>query len=243
MPKKIKENPKAVEARARKEADKAQKKAAKDKATEDAKWTDEGSTAAERRKAEKFAKSQEDAAKRAAKKALVEADDASLKAKAKKPEKLTHVKILSLAEQREAEAAKQAKEDEMCERRIVRQIDPEENPNQRAAAEHRDDLKKFAGGVVSASGVDEVLANFSAQSIGKSEEFNVAGGDKHPEKRMKAAFAEYEERQMAVVKAEHPTLKLSQLRELIWKSWQKAPENPMNAAAAAGAGAAGAAGH
>lgn len=239
MPKKLKENPKAVEARARKEADKQQKSAAKAKAAEDAKWTDEGSTASERRRAEKDSKRQEDAAKKAAKRAAQEADDASLKAKPKKPEKLTHVRILSLAEQREAELEKQKKEDEMRERRIVHQIEPEENPNQRAAAEHDDDLKKYQGGVVAASGVDAVLANFSAQSIGKSEEFNVSGGDKHPEKRMKAAFAEYEERQMALVKAEHPTLKLSQLRELIWKSWQKAPENPMNAAAAAGAGAAG----
>ena len=64
---------------------------------------------------------------------------------------------------------------EMRERRIVKQLEPEENPNQRAAAEHRDDLKKFAGGVVSASGMDEALANFSKDSIGKSEEFNVAG--------------------------------------------------------------------
>jgi hypothetical protein len=44
-----------------------------------------------------------------------------------------------------------------------------------------------------------------------------AGKDKHPEKRLKAAYAEYEERNMPLVKADNPTLKLSQLRELIWK--------------------------
>lgn len=52
--------------------------------------------------------------------------------------------------------------------------------------------------------------------------------DKHPEKRMKAAYAAYEERRLQELKIEHPTLRLSQLKQMIFKEWQKSPENPLN---------------
>jgi hypothetical protein len=52
--------------------------------------------------------------------------------------------------------------------------------------------------------------------------------DRHPEKRMKAAFKAYEETQLPIVKSENPSLKLSQLKQIIFKNWQKSPENPMN---------------
>jgi len=52
--------------------------------------------------------------------------------------------------------------------------------------------------------------------------------DQHPEKRMKAAYLAYEERRMPEVKAENPNLRLSQLKQIIKKDWNKAPENPLN---------------
>lgn len=52
--------------------------------------------------------------------------------------------------------------------------------------------------------------------------------DKHPEKRMKAAFKAYEDEQLPIMKSEYPSLKLSQLRQMIFKNWQKSPENPLN---------------
>jgi len=45
---------------------------------------------------------------------------------------------------------------------------------------------------------------------------------------MKAAYLAYEEKMMPILKEENPTLRLSQLRERIFKLWGKAPENPMN---------------
>ena len=51
---------------------------------------------------------------------------------------------------------------------------------------------------------------------------------RHPEKRMKATFAKFEEARYESVKSENPTLKRSQIKEIIWKEWQKSPENPMN---------------
>jgi hypothetical protein len=227
MPKKIKANPKAVEARARKETEKIVKKVIAEKAAEDAKWVDEGSTAAEKRKAEREAKKAEEAAKKQAKKVLQAKEDAEAEKKAK-PQKLTRTKILSLAEQRELEAAKTAEVEEMRRSNLVPQIEPQENTNQTAAAQLAKDVATYKGGVVSASSIDEVLSKMTAQSINLSADSLVDGKDKHPEKRMKAAYADYEEKNMPLLKAEHPTLKLSQLKELLWKNWQKSPENPMN---------------
>ena len=52
--------------------------------------------------------------------------------------------------------------------------------------------------------------------------------DQHPEKRVRAAYQAYEERRMAQVKAENPNLRLSQLRQIIKKDWNKSPDNPLN---------------
>mmetsp|Transcript_11321 Transcript_11321/g.18943 ORF Transcript_11321/g.18943 Transcript_11321/m.18943 type:complete len:217 (+) Transcript_11321:14-664(+) len=46
---------------------------------------------------------------------------------------------------------------------------------------------------------------------------------------LKAAYAAFEEREMPQIKQDHPGLKLSQYKELLWKAWQKSPENPQNA--------------
>ena len=52
--------------------------------------------------------------------------------------------------------------------------------------------------------------------------------DKHPEKRMKAAYTEFEERRLQELKLENKSLKLSQLKQMIFKEWQKHPDNPLN---------------
>lgn len=55
-----------------------------------------------------------------------------------------------------------------------------------------------------------------------------SAGDSHPEKRMKAAFEAYEKENLPKLKLEHPSLRLSQLKQLLKKEWMKAPENPFN---------------
>lgn len=52
--------------------------------------------------------------------------------------------------------------------------------------------------------------------------------DKHPERRMKAAYTAFETRRLEELKAENPSLRLSQLKQQIFKEWQKSPENPLN---------------
>lgn len=45
---------------------------------------------------------------------------------------------------------------------------------------------------------------------------------------MKAAYTAYEERRLKELKEENPSLRLSQLKQMIFKEWQKSPENPLN---------------
>lgn len=52
--------------------------------------------------------------------------------------------------------------------------------------------------------------------------------ERHPERRMKAAYSAFEERELPRLKSENPTLRLSQVKQLLRKEWMKSPENPMN---------------
>ncbi|VDP95346.1 unnamed protein product, partial [Echinostoma caproni] len=54
--------------------------------------------------------------------------------------------------------------------------------------------------------------------------------DRHPERRLKAAYAAYEEKMMPILRAENPGLRNSQLKQMIFKMFQTAPENPKNQA-------------
>jgi len=101
-----------------------------------------------------------------------------------------------------------------------------------------EDEKNFGrAGVISASGIDQALSALSIASSSSSSSSS-ATADRHPEKRMKAAYKDYEETYLPVLKVENPSLKHSQLKERLWEQWQKAPENPINQARAAEAAAA-----
>jgi hypothetical protein len=73
---------------------------------------------------------------------------------------------------------------------------------------------------IQASGVDAAI---SAMSLGGGGE-----EDKHPEKRMKAAYKAYEEKMMPEMKQQYPGLKRQQYLDKIFSSWKKSPENPLN---------------
>ncbi|PNH11365.1 Coiled-coil domain-containing protein 124 [Tetrabaena socialis] len=47
-------------------------------------------------------------------------------------------------------------------------------------------------------------------------------------KEAEAAWKAYEERTLAVLKQEKPGLKMSQYKDMMWKTWQKSPDNPIN---------------
>ncbi|KAI8987271.1 hypothetical protein BDF20DRAFT_254455 [Mycotypha africana] len=54
--------------------------------------------------------------------------------------------------------------------------------------------------------------------------------EKHPERRFKTALKDFEERELKNYRAEYPGLRLSQLKEIMYKDFQKSPENPFNQA-------------
>lgn len=52
--------------------------------------------------------------------------------------------------------------------------------------------------------------------------------DRHPERRVKAAYAAYEDQHLASMRKENPGLRLQQVKDLVWKKFERAPENPFN---------------
>ncbi|KAJ2800708.1 hypothetical protein H4R21_003070 [Coemansia helicoidea] len=103
-----------------------------------------------------------------------------------------------------------------------------------AADEQPAQVETFA-----ASNIDDALSLLDAIDMAADVPADGAAGatsrpvkadlvDRHPERRAKAAFAAYTERMLPVIKEEHPGLRQSQMKEIIFKRWQKAPENPFN---------------
>lgn len=68
---------------------------------------------------------------------------------------------------------------------------------------------------------DACLSDFPPTSVANDV-------DRHPERRMKAAFTAFEEVNLPRLKQENPNMRLSQLKQLLKKEWMKSPENPMN---------------
>ncbi|CAE6434520.1 unnamed protein product [Rhizoctonia solani] len=82
-----------------------------------------------------------------------------------------------------------------------------------------------------ATGIDDALdlldvvnAKTDKASVGQQ----AAGIEKHPERRFKAAFEAYQERELPNLKEERPGLRLQQYKDLLYKMFQKSPDNPFN---------------
>lgn len=82
-----------------------------------------------------------------------------------------------------------------------------------------------------ATGIDNALellevvtAKMDKASVGQQ----AAGLERHPERRFKAAFEAYQERELPKIKQDHPGLRLQQYKELLHKQFQKSPDNPFN---------------
>lgn len=77
-----------------------------------------------------------------------------------------------------------------------------------------------------ANNIDDAIFLMQTINTGSSESFQDI--ERHPERRMKAAYAEFEDKQLSLLKKEYPSLRLSQLKQLAWKKWKKSPDNPFN---------------
>ncbi|XP_075145605.1 coiled-coil domain-containing protein 124 [Haematobia irritans] len=210
MPKKMGMNSKAVEARERKAAVKQATQSKLAKEAEDRLWQDDDKgLARKQQKREEEERKRAEAAKRKAEaKALLDKEMDSIKTQGKQPlAKINRQQVLEEMEkkQRALEAMSAAKQ---TNNRVVVQTNYiEEN------------LNRSMADVEVASTVDEALAVLSV----KDEE-----EDKHPEKRMRAAYKAFEAANMPRIKAENPSMRLSQWKQILMKEWNKSPDNPFN---------------
>lgn len=80
---------------------------------------------------------------------------------------------------------------------------------------------------LSATGIDNALAALSVASKGEAAAAVAAGAEA---KGRKAAYLEFEDTQLPIMREEMPGLKLAQYKDKIFKLWQKSPQNPANKA-------------
>lgn len=206
MPKKFKgENSKAVAAKARKAEAAAEEKAKKDKAIEDAYWQEDDKHIKKKlaRKDEREKKRQADLEKKAELRELSKNEEEEDVPKPT-PQKLTQFQVQRNVE-KELEQQKRAKETD--------------GPSH-VEVPLMENLNRLEDDVVTASGIDAAVAALSTEDS--------PAGDRHPEKRMAAAFRAYEEKRLPQLKKENPNLRLSQLKQMLRKEWLKSPENPLN---------------
>lgn len=213
MPKKFQgENSKAATARARKAEAKAVADARKKQEEEDALWqeTDKHVLKKGQRKDDKEKKRLELLERKKENQRLLDEENAKLKGKAQKDAlsggKVTRAQIeeaLQNEQQQQEQQQLNAKEKSHLECPL------EENVNRIVPEE----------GTVEARTIEDAIA---VLSMGPEDL------DRHPERRMKAAFASYEEANMPRLKMENPNMRLSQLKQQLKKEWMKSPENPLN---------------
>ncbi|KAI5966361.1 uncharacterized protein KGF55_000670 [Candida pseudojiufengensis] len=79
---------------------------------------------------------------------------------------------------------------------------------------------------LSASGLDNALEALALTS--KDSGVSTKDIDRHAERRVKAAYLAYEDRRLPEIRKENPGLRLQQIKNLIFKEFQKSKENPMN---------------
>lgn len=219
MPKKfVGENSKAAAAKARKNEKADAEKAKKEKEIEDAKWLDDNKSLAKKqaRKDDAERKRLEALQKKKERDELMAAEDAQTQVSlAKKsggtPAKLTRAQIKAETEKREAAArgAAQAKAAKAAGTTPTHLEEP-----------LHENLNRVEPEAVTATNVDDAIAALSVK-----DEIEV---DKHPEKRMKAAYESFEKERLPQLKAENVNLRLSQLKQMLRKEWMKSPDNPLN---------------
>lgn len=210
MPKKFQgENTKSAAARARKADAKAAADAKRQQEQEDALWKDDDKHVLrkEQRKEDREKRRLEQLERKKEAQRLLDEEAANLRGKLQKsvatPPKITRAQIEETLHAEEKEASRSA---EKPKSHIETPL--EENINRRVLDE----------GTVEARTVEDAISVLSV-----AEEL-----DRHPERRMKAAFAAYEELNMPRLKQENPNMRLSQLKQLLKKDWMKSPENPLN---------------
>ncbi|GAQ86290.1 hypothetical protein KFL_002800200 [Klebsormidium nitens] len=222
MPKKLSINTKAEEARERKETQKKEKSSKEQKEKEDQVWEEAAGPKkkSQKKKEEDEARKAEAAAKKLEAKKLAAEEEKEVEKSLKKPnpkanrvggagQKITAAELLRQKEQDAKELEKKAGKKE----RVVAEYEYENLVNE-------PNLNKIET-VVDARNIDEALQQLDLGGPSGTP-------DKHPEKRLKAAYKAFEEAELPQLRAEKPGLTQSQYKEALWKLWKKSPDNPLN---------------
>lgn len=210
MPKKFQgENSKSAVARARKAEAKAVADARRQKELEDALWEDNDKHVMkkEQRKEDKEKRRLEALERKKENQRLLDEESSKMKSKTplkETPGKVTRAQIEETLRKEQEQLPEGVKEKE----KSHLETPLEENVNRIVPEE----------GSVEARTIEDAIAVLSTK-----EDL-----DRHPERRMKAAFTAFEEANMARLKQENPNMRLSQLKQLLKKEWTKSPENPLN---------------
>ncbi|XP_019730802.1 coiled-coil domain-containing protein 124 [Hippocampus comes] len=215
MPKKFQgENSKAATARARKAEAKAVADARKKQEEDDALWqeTDKHVLKKEQRKDDKEKKRIEVLERKKESQRLLDEENARIKGKTQKEGgssgKVTRAQI--------EEAIQNVPQPQ--------QLKPKDKSHLEVPLEENVNRIIQEEGTVEARTVEDAIAVLSIAP----EDL-----DRHPERRMKAAFTSFEEANLPRLKMENPNMRLSQLKQLLKKEWMKSPENPLNQKCAA----------
>ncbi|KAM8794903.1 coiled-coil domain-containing protein 124 [Eudromia elegans] len=218
MPKKFQgENTKSAAARARKAEAKAAADAKRQQELEDAYWKDEDKHVMrkEQRKEEREKRRLEQLERKKELQRLLEEEDSKLKGKSPKqvtPGKVTRAQI-------EESIRKDQHQKENADTGLVQPFLLEkEKTHLEVPLEENINRRVLEAGTVEARTIEDAIAVLSVAN----------DLDRHPERRMKAAFTAFEEVNLPRLKQENPNMRLSQLKQLLKKEWMKSPENPMN---------------
>jgi hypothetical protein len=242
MPKKhgYKEDTRGLKAKAQKAASAAEKsaRAAREVAEMEAfEWSQGADQHGARKAAAEAEKRRRKDAARAAKneaEAADAADLASMKKRKGKARKAVKAGKKMSAFERQMMAAAKKKRAEKRAREAARLngeaivVDAQAKLVEQAPLKRNDNARRGAGGdVLEATNIEDALSILDLASKGGGG--GAVGGavDRHPERRMKAAFAAFKERESARIREEHKGLKRTQIDERVWKLWQKSDENPM----------------
>jgi len=76
---------------------------------------------------------------------------------------------------------------------------------------------------LNASGIDNAL-----DALSLTADANQLKVERHPERRFKAAYAQFEERRLPEIEQEHPGLRKNQRVEICRKEFERSPDNPFN---------------
>ena len=107
-------------------------------------------------------------------------------------------------------------------------VDAQAKLVEQAPLKRNENARRGAGGdLLEATNIEDALSILDLASKGGGG--GAAGGTvhRHPERKMKAAFAAFKERESARIREEYKGLKKTQIDERVWKLWQKSDENPM----------------